>query len=109
LSFRFLDSPIHPPLGLLDPFNGNGNATPSSAVSGKHKSKCWADFNEIYEEINGNKVRVQAICKLCRTTLSARSIAGTGHILSHDLFLILMVLCIIGTMIMLLLELNYVD
>jgi hypothetical protein len=36
--------------------NGNGNATPSSVVSGKHKSKCWADFDEIFEEINGNKV-----------------------------------------------------
>jgi hypothetical protein len=64
--------------------NGNGNATPSSAVSGKRKSKCWADFDEIFKEINGNKVRVQTICKLCRTTLSARSATGTGHILRHQ-------------------------
>jgi hypothetical protein len=60
------------------------NGTTSTAVSGKRKSKCWADFKEIYETINGNQVRVQAICKLCRTTLSARSTAGTGHILRHQ-------------------------
>jgi hypothetical protein len=64
--------------------NGNGNGTPSSVVSGKRKSKCWDDFEEIYEVINGNKVRTQAICKLCGTTLSARSRAGTGHILRHQ-------------------------
>jgi hypothetical protein len=60
------------------------NGTTSTAVSGKHKSKCWVDFEEIYEMINGNQVRVQAIYKLCRTTLSARSAAGTGHILRHQ-------------------------
>jgi hypothetical protein len=64
--------------------NGNGNGTPSSAVSGKRKSKCWDDFEEIYEVINGNKVRTQAICKRCGTTLSARSRDGTGHILRHQ-------------------------
>jgi hypothetical protein len=63
---------------------GNGNGTPSSVVSGKRKSKCWDDFEEIYEVINGNKVQTQAICKLCGTTSSARSRAGTGHILRHQ-------------------------
>jgi hypothetical protein len=62
---------------------GNGNDTPSFVVSGKRKSKCWDDFEEIYEVINGKKVRTQAISKSCGTTLSARSCAGTGHILRH--------------------------
>jgi hypothetical protein len=63
---------------------GNGNDTHSSVVSGKRKSKCWDDFEKIYEVINGNKVQTQAICKPCGTTLSARSRAGTGHILRHQ-------------------------
>jgi hypothetical protein len=90
------------------------NGTTSTAVSGKHKSKCWADFEEIYETINGNQVRVQAICKLCRTTyLGTKILAGKNLTMllgfSHDLLLILMVLCITGTMILLLLELSCGD
>ncbi|XP_066316085.1 zinc finger BED domain-containing protein DAYSLEEPER-like [Miscanthus floridulus] len=67
--------------------DGNGTRTPSSgAVSGlgKRKSQCWGDFEEVYETINGVDVRVRAICKMCRTVLSARSTAGTGHILRHQ-------------------------
>ena len=67
--------------------DGNGTRTPSSgAVSGlgKRKSQCWGDFEEVYEKINGVDVRVRAICKMCRTVLSARSTAGTGHILRHQ-------------------------
>ncbi|XP_066368059.1 zinc finger BED domain-containing protein RICESLEEPER 2-like [Miscanthus floridulus] len=67
--------------------DGNGTRTPSSgAVSGlgKRKSKCWGDFEEVYEKINGVDVRVRAICKMCRTVLSARAAAGTGHILRHQ-------------------------
>jgi hypothetical protein len=48
------------------------------------KSKCWDDFEEVFEKINGHDVRVRAICKTCRTVLSARSAAGTGHILRHQ-------------------------
>jgi hypothetical protein len=63
----------------------DGNGTPSSAaVSRKRKSKCWDDFEEVFEKINGHDVRVRAICKTCRTVLSARSAAGTGHILRHQ-------------------------
>jgi hypothetical protein len=66
--------------------NGNGNGTPTSVVSGlgKRKYKCWDDFEQIFENINGNKVRTHAIYKICRTTLTAKSTADTGHILRHQ-------------------------
>ncbi|XP_021321373.1 zinc finger BED domain-containing protein RICESLEEPER 2-like [Sorghum bicolor] len=63
--------------------NGDGNATPSSGTCGKRRSKCWETFDEVFEMINGNRVRVKAICKICKKVLSGRSAAGTGHILRH--------------------------
>jgi hypothetical protein len=30
--------------------------TPTSSALGKRKSVVWADFKEIYEEVNGNKI-----------------------------------------------------
>ncbi|OQU89348.1 hypothetical protein SORBI_3002G176450 [Sorghum bicolor] len=63
--------------------NGDGNATPSSGTYGKRRSKCWETFDEVFEMINGNRVRVKAIYKICRKVLSGRSAAVTSHILRH--------------------------
>jgi hypothetical protein len=57
--------------------------TPTSSLS-KRKSGVWVDFDEIYKVVNGNKIRTQAICKMCRATLSARSAAGTAHLIRHQ-------------------------
>jgi hypothetical protein len=51
---------------------------------GKHKSSVWVDFDEIFEKVNGSNVRTAAICRMCQTRLSARSSAGTGHLLRHQ-------------------------
>jgi hypothetical protein len=65
-------------------FNTTGtDDTPTSSL-GKRKSGVWVDFNEIYEVVNGNKIQTQAICKMCRATLSARSTAGTGRLIRHQ-------------------------
>jgi hypothetical protein len=68
--------------------------------------------------VNGSNVRTAAICRMCKTRLSARSSAGTRHFLRHQkacrkkvglgLLSILMVLYTIGNMILLLLELSCV-
>ncbi|XP_066361541.1 zinc finger BED domain-containing protein RICESLEEPER 2-like [Miscanthus floridulus] len=66
--------------------NSNGSA-PSVAGTGnnsKRKSPMWADFEEIYEVINGSRICTKAICKMCKSTLSARSTAGTGHLKRHQ-------------------------
>ena len=51
---------------------------------GKHKSVVWADFEEIYEEVNGNKIRTTTICRMCKVVLSARSATCTGHLIRHQ-------------------------
>ena len=33
--------------------------TPTSSID-KHKSGVWVDFEEIYEVVNGNKIRTQS-------------------------------------------------
>jgi hypothetical protein len=76
--------------------------------------------------VNGSNVRTAAICRMCKTRLSARSSDGSGHLLRHhtrklvgrrlimllgfslSLLSVLMVLCTIGNMILLLLELSCV-
>jgi len=66
--------------------NSNGSA-PSVAGTGntsKRKSPVWADFEEIYEVINGSRICTKAVCKMCKSTLSARSAAGTGHLKRHQ-------------------------
>ena len=42
-----------------------------------------ADFDDIYETINGVKICTKATYKMCKSTLSARSSAGTGHLKRH--------------------------
>ena len=69
-------------------FNGStpyvaGTGTSSGPSVGKRKSTMWADFDEIYETMNGRKICTKATCKMCKHTLSARSNAGTGHLKRH--------------------------
>ena len=48
-------------------------------------SRVWSDFDEVTGvDDKGKKVRVSAICKHCKTTLSARSFSSTGHLLRHQ-------------------------
>jgi hypothetical protein len=67
-------------------FNGSapfvaGNT--SSAGTGKHKYVVWANFDEIYETVNGREICTKATCKMYKHTLSTRSNAGTGHLKRH--------------------------
>ena len=55
------------------------NNTDGISSLGKRKSGVWVDFDEIYETVNGQKVQTAAICRL-----SARSSAGTGHLIRHQ-------------------------
>ena len=55
----------------------------SGVGTGKRKSAVWADFDEIYETVNGRKICTKATCKMCKYTLSARSNAGTSHLKRH--------------------------
>ena len=48
-------------------------------------SRVWADFEEVTGiDEKGKKVRISAICKHCKCTLSAKSSSGTGHLLRHQ-------------------------
>jgi hypothetical protein len=53
----------------------------STASAGKRKSAIWVDFDEIKD---ANDVRIAAICKMCKTRLSARFAASTGHLIRHQ-------------------------
>jgi hypothetical protein len=63
--------------------NSDAVDTPTSSL-GKRKSAVWDDFEPIEEEVNGEMIRTKAICKMCRSNLSARSSAGTGHLIRHQ-------------------------
>ena len=63
-----------------------GTGTSSGPGVGKRKSAMWADFDEIYETVNGRKIYTKATCKVCKHTLSARSNAGTRHLKRHQKF-----------------------
>jgi hypothetical protein len=56
---------------------GNGNVA-------KRKSLVWADFEEIFETVNGVKICTKATCKMCKTTLCATSSASIGHLKRHQ-------------------------
>ena len=70
--------------------DGGGGAEPAAGCcsidthgttsSSKRKSSVWADFKEVKE----NDVRVAAVCNMCGKRLSARSSAGTGHLIRHQ-------------------------
>jgi hypothetical protein len=68
--------------------NSNGS-TPSVVAAGngkvgKRKSRVWDDFEEIFETVNGVEICTKAKCKICKSTLSARSSVGTGHLKRHQ-------------------------
>ena len=54
--------------------------TQGTTTFGKHKSSVCADFKEVKE----NDVRVAVVCNMCGKRLSARSSAGTGHLIRHQ-------------------------
>ncbi|GJM89574.1 hypothetical protein PR202_ga05778 [Eleusine coracana subsp. coracana] len=62
-------------------------ATPTASTSTrrgrKRTSKAWDDFDPVTEEVNGVTVTIGAICRHCKTRLSAISSNGTGHLLRH--------------------------
>jgi len=60
------------------------NSTDGTSCLSKRKYGVWVDFDEIYETLNGQKVRTAAICKMCKSRLSVRSAAGTGHLIRHQ-------------------------
>ncbi|XP_066358138.1 zinc finger BED domain-containing protein RICESLEEPER 2-like [Miscanthus floridulus] len=64
--------------------DGGGGAdstdTHGTSSAGKRTSAVWVDFEEIKE----NDIRIAAICKMCGKRYTARSAAGTGHLLRHQ-------------------------
>jgi hypothetical protein len=64
--------------------NCDGSAPSITGKVGKRKSPMWADFDEIFETMNGQSICTKTKCKMCKTTLSARSSADTGHLKRHQ-------------------------
>ena len=66
------------------------SSTPSASTGTNVRLKrvrfgAWNDFEKIFEDSpTGRKVRVAAKCLHCSHVLSARSAAGTGHLLRHQ-------------------------
>jgi hypothetical protein len=64
--------------------DGGGGAdstnTHGTSSASKRTFTVWVDFEEIKE----NDIRIVAICKMCDKRYSARSVAGTGHLLRHQ-------------------------
>ena len=46
-----------------------GTSTSSGTIVGKRKSVVWADFDEIYETVNGMKICTKATYKMCKYTV----------------------------------------
>ncbi|WVZ90905.1 hypothetical protein U9M48_037159 [Paspalum notatum var. saurae] len=42
------------------------------------------DFDELTNVVNGKRVGYAAVCKYCKSNLSAKSGSGTGHLLRHN-------------------------
>ncbi|KAJ1254814.1 hypothetical protein BS78_K323200 [Paspalum vaginatum] len=64
----------------------NGVPQPQSSVGPrprKTKSSAWEDIDPINTTVGGKQVRTGAICKWCKSSLSAGSSGGTGHLLRH--------------------------
>jgi hypothetical protein len=67
----------------------NGAADTSENVDGKkHKrictSKVWLDFEPLYNTVDGKRIRYGGKCHWCKSTLTAVSTSGTGHLLRHQ-------------------------
>jgi hypothetical protein len=96
INFRFAYSPPSRRLSSADTGGGPATATDTPVGStstdggtgtssvGKRKSTVWVGFDEVFEKVNGSNVRIAAICRMCKTHLSVRSCAGTGHLLRHQ-------------------------
>ena len=71
-----------------NPLGSNSNTSAPSVAGnsnvGKRKSHVWADFDEIYETVNGRKICTKATYKMCKQTLSARSNADTDNLKRHQ-------------------------
>jgi hypothetical protein len=67
-------------------FNGSTPfvAAASNGKVGKRKSPVWDDFEEIFETVKGVEICTKAKYKMCKSTLFARSTAGTGHLKRHQ-------------------------
>ena len=88
-------------------------------------SAVWLDFKKLIKKVNGKKVRYTAKCIHCSKQYSALSSGGTGHLIPHRdkclrrlekiaclslrSLLILMVVCVIGSIILWLHVLNLFD
>jgi hypothetical protein len=60
---------------------GTGStSTHGTSHASKRKSGVWVDFDVVKE----GDVRIAAICKMCKTRLSARSTASTGLLIRHQ-------------------------
>ncbi|KAG2561520.1 hypothetical protein PVAP13_8KG230800 [Panicum virgatum] len=53
----------------------------SQSYGSKCRSPVWDYFDEILDD---KRMRTATVCKFCRHRLSAKSAAGTGHLLSHQ-------------------------
>jgi hypothetical protein len=49
----------------------------------KSTSDVWNDFEQLFKDINGKKVRYDAKCLYCKSQLTASSTTGTGHLKQH--------------------------
>jgi hypothetical protein len=84
------DNPVAPAPIDLDGEDGGGANSNGSAPSvaaagnGKRTSPVWEDFEKIYEDVDGVSTVTKATCKICRSTLSARSVSGTSHLKRHQ-------------------------
>jgi hypothetical protein len=64
---------------------GDSTARDNRPMKRLATSRVWDDFEEVTGiDDKGKKVRISAICKHCKCTLSARSSSGTGHLLRHQ-------------------------
>lgn len=73
---------------------GGGSGTPVSSTSidarstnSKHpRSSVWANFEEVFEIVDGKPVQSSAICRFFKSKLSSLSSVGTGHFFRHQKF-----------------------
>ena len=64
-------------------------STSTASTTSKRPRKTWSivwqDFEELFHDVDGKRVRYAAICKHCKHQLSAQSGSGTGHLKHHYL------------------------
>lgn len=66
------------------PVTAQSSSTTSGNKRGrKSSSDVWNDFEQLFKDVNGKKVRYAAKCNYCKSQLSAASVAGIGHLIRH--------------------------